>query len=69
MPDQLSFLPGISEMRLPAAAEGPWDLLLSVDVSDPKRMGDCLSLKEKAARTAQVDHHPTNPLFMEEIPR
>ena len=28
-------------------------------------MGDCISLKEKAARTAQIDHHPTNPLFME----
>lgn len=66
VPNQLSFLPGIGEMRLPAAAEDHWDLLLSVDVSDPKRMGGCLSLKEKAARTAQVDHHPTNPLFMEE---
>ena len=65
VPDQLSFLPGIREVRRPEEAEGSWDLLLSVDVSDPKRMGDCLSLKEKAARTDQIDHHPTNPLFME----
>lgn len=65
VPDQLSFLPGIDQMQLPAEAKSPWDLLLSVDVSDPKRMGACISLKESAAHTAQIDHHPTNPLFME----
>ena len=66
VPDQLSFLPGIGEMRVPTGEEGPFDLLLSVDVSDEKRLGACGALKAKSLRTAQIDHHPTNPLFMEE---
>ena len=65
VPDQLSFLPGIREMRVPGENEGPFDLMLSVDVSDPKRLGCCAGLIEKSAHTAQIDHHPTNPLFME----
>ena len=66
VPDQLGFLPGIMEMSRPEGAEGPFDLMLSVDVSDPKRLGACSGLIEKSAHTAQIDHHPTNPLFMEE---
>jgi len=65
VPDQLSFLPGIGEMRIPTGEEGPFDLMLSVDVSDPARLGACAKLTEKSRRTAQIDHHPTNPLFME----
>lgn len=65
VPDQLSFLPGIREMRMPGENEGPFDLTLSVDVSDPKRLGRCTGLIGKSAHTAQIDHHPTNPLFME----
>ena len=65
VPDQMSFLPGINEMRMPDADEGPFDLMLSVDVSDPKRLGACAALIEKSTHTAQIDHHPTNPLFME----
>lgn len=65
VPDQLSFLPGIGEMRMPTAEDGPFDLMLSVDVSDPKRLGACECLIEKSTHTAQIDHHPTNPLFME----
>ena len=33
VPDQLSFLPGISEMLVPAQSSGTYDLLLSLDVS------------------------------------
>ena len=65
VPDQLDFLPGIGEMREPAGDEGPFDLLLAVDVSDVKRMGTCLALRNCSARTALIDHHPTNPFFME----
>ena len=65
VPDQMDFLPGISEMREPEGDEGPFDLMLSVDVSDEKRLGKCAAMKEKCSRTAQIDHHPTNPLFME----
>jgi phosphoesterase RecJ-like protein len=66
VPDQLSFLPGISEMRVPSENDGPFDLMLSVDVSDPKRLGACADLIARSSHTAQIDHHPTNPVFMEE---
>ena len=65
VPDQLKYLPGISEMHRPAENEGPFDLMLSVDVSDEHRLGSCITLKEKSTHTAQIDHHPTNPHFME----
>ena len=65
IPDQLSFIPGISEMRRPDVVEGPFDLLLALDVSDVKRLGTCVRLKENSLHTAQIDHHPTNPLYME----
>lgn len=66
VPDQLSFLPGIAEMRVPAGEEGPFDLMLCVDISDPRRLGSCAALAARSAHTALIDHHPTNPLFMEE---
>ena len=65
VPDQLSFLPGIGRMREPLDDEGPFDLMLSVDVSDIKRLGKCINLISRSRHTAQIDHHPTNPLFME----
>ena len=65
VPDQLSFLPSIMEMRVPAETDGPFDLMLSVDVSDPKRLGACADLITRSSHTAQIDHHPTNPMFME----
>ena len=64
IPDQLSFLPGADRFRVPTGNEGPFDLMLSVDVSDEKRMGSAAALREKCRQTAQIDHHPTNPLFM-----
>ena len=65
IPDQLSFLPGAQLFRKPTGEENPFDLMLAVDVSDPSRMGACESLLSKSKRTAQIDHHPTNPLYME----
>ena len=65
VPDQLSFLPGIGRMREPLDDDGPFDLMLSVDVSDIKRLGKCINLISRSRHTAQIDHHPTNPLFME----
>ena len=67
VPDHLmTFLPGADAFRVPGENEGPFDLLLSVDVSDEKRLGACAALRAVSAHTAQIDHHPTNPLFMEE---
>ena len=65
VPDKLAFLPGAEEIRRPEEAEGSFDLLLAVDISDMSRMGACAALMERSRHTAQIDHHPTNPLFME----
>ncbi len=65
VPDNLGFLPGAGEIRRPEAAEGRYDLLLAIDVSDPARLGTCALLRERCAHTAQMDHHPTNPMYTE----
>ena len=65
IPDQLSFLPGAELFRIPEGNEGPFDLMLAVDVSDEKRLGACAALREASRKTAQIDHHPTNPLYMQ----
>ena len=65
IPDTMSFLPGADQFRYPGENEGPFDLMLSVDVSDERRLGACAALKKVSRTTAQIDHHPTNPLFME----
>jgi len=65
VPDTLAFLPGSELIRVPGMNEGPFDLMLAVDVSDEGRLGACINLKAVSAHTAQIDHHPTNPLFME----
>ncbi|MBQ8654102.1 MAG: bifunctional oligoribonuclease/PAP phosphatase NrnA [Clostridia bacterium] len=64
-PDILRSLAGIETVRVPEEAQGRFDLLISIDVSDEKRMGRCISLMDMADRTAQIDHHGTNPCFMQ----
>ena len=65
IPDQLDFLPGAELFRIPEGNEGPFDLMLAVDVSDEKRLGACAALRKASRKTAQIDHHPTNPLYMD----
>ena len=65
IPDIMQFMPGWDAFRVPGENEGPFDLMLSVDVSDPRRLGACEALRKVSKVTAQIDHHPTNPLFME----
>ena len=65
IPDNLQFLPGADLFQHPEENTQDFDLMLSVDVSDEKRMGSCTALKKVSRMTAQIDHHPTNPQFME----
>ena len=65
VPDQMNFLPGHDLFRIPTESDGPFDLLLTVDISDLQRMGRCISLIPRCRHFAQIDHHPTNPLFAE----
>ncbi len=63
IPDNLCFLPGAEEFRMPEAAGQHYDLLLCLDVSDEKRMGRCSALRAQADVFAQVDHHGTNTRY------
>lgn len=61
VPGTLHMLPGVESIR--QQSDERFDLLICVDVSDQGRMGDCQSLVEQAAHTAQIDHHGTNPCY------
>lgn len=61
IPGTLSMLKGVDAFR--HASDRRFDLLICVDVSDADRMGDCRALLQQADRTAQVDHHGTNPCY------
>ncbi|MBE5805046.1 MAG: bifunctional oligoribonuclease/PAP phosphatase NrnA [Clostridiales bacterium] len=63
IPGTLGMLPGAGEFR--RESDQRFDLLLCVDVSDKSRMGDCQQLLMQAERTAQIDHHGTNPCYMQ----
>ncbi len=65
VPDMLYFMPGHDLFHVPTGYEGPFDLTIAVDVSDIARMGNCVFLMKNSAKTAQIDHHPTNPGFAE----
>ena len=55
VPDVLTFLPGAGEIRIPTGKEGPFDLMLAVDVSDEKRLGACTALREVSATLADYE--------------
>ena len=61
IPGTLGMLKGVDEFQ--HATEQRFDLLICVDVSDESRMGDCAVLLGQAERTAQIDHHGTNPCY------
>ena len=65
VPDNLAFLPGADQFRCPTGEEGPFDLMLAVDVSDKGRLGLCEKLINRSLHTAQIDHHPPNPSYTE----
>ena len=65
VPDQLAFLPGADLFRFPTENDGPFDLMLAMDVSDVKRLGSAAVLLNRCRHTAQMDHHSTNPLYAE----
>ncbi len=66
IPDILAFLPGADKFCDPDAAEGSFDLLLCVDISDVKRMGRCERLLGMAKDVVQIDHHGTNARYARE---
>ena len=73
VPDNLMDLPGADKVRPVESLGGGerFDLLLAVDIAEAKRAGHTADaevfdiLRARCGRTAQVDHHGTNPLFCE----
>lgn len=64
VPGYLSFLPGSEDIMLPAQIDGKqFDLALSIDASDLKRLGDSAAAFKQARVCAQMDHHKTNEGF------
>ncbi len=63
IPDILAFLPGSDLFRLPEDVQEHFDLLLCADISDEKRMGRCILLRDRCKAVAQVDHHGTNTRY------
>ena len=61
IPGTLGMLKGVDEFR--HTTEQRFDLLICVDESDQSRMGGCAALLQQAERTAQIDHHGTNPCY------
>jgi phosphoesterase RecJ-like protein len=66
VPQVLRMMQGSDAVMTPDHADASYDLLIAVDTADEKRMGACFGLIERAAATAQVDHHGTNPAYMQE---
>ena len=66
VPDNLRMLRGADEFLAPEKAQGRFDLLIAIDVADQRRMGRCACLLDMADATAQIDHHGTNPGYMQE---
>ena len=56
------FLPG-SEKILEKGKEQPYDLAISVDCTDLKRLAAGSEYFEPAKRTIQIDHHSVNAMF------
>lgn len=66
VPDNIMFLRGAGDLRrLEDMPDARFDLLICVDVADEGRMGTCAPLLSCCDRTAQIDHHGTNPNYCE----
>ncbi len=65
-PENLSFLPDIYCVRHFSEAETAITITLdmlaiAVDAGGDERLGDALAYFQSMPKTAQIDHHPTNP--------
>lgn len=57
------FLPRSSEVKNKVTANKKYDLLIAVDASDIKRLGDKVEVKDLAKLIINIDHHPDNTQY------
>lgn len=63
LPPQLAFLPGAAQI-LAAPPPGPWDAVVALDASDPRRLGEAFRPDTfGGAPVIVLDHHVTNLHF------
>ncbi len=63
-PERLNFMPGFEAIHTILSADSCENTLaVAVDVSSIERLGRAEAFFKKAALTAQIDHHETNPGF------
>jgi len=63
VPAPFGFLPGAGDV-LTAPPSGPWDVVVSLDASDPARLGRAFRPREYGqAPLVVIDHHVTNVQF------
>ena len=63
VPEHYRFIEGMELVKKPDQAQVSYDLAISMDVSDPVRMGDAARVFESAAQHAFIDHHRTTAQF------
>lgn len=62
-PSNLSFLPGFELMKKYDDDMGDVDTFITLDSSDPDRLGDNILLIDKANHVINIDHHKSNTNF------
>ncbi|MBU0671929.1 MAG: bifunctional oligoribonuclease/PAP phosphatase NrnA [Candidatus Margulisbacteria bacterium] len=63
VPKIYRFLPGSDSVKNKVEQNKKYDLLIAVDASDIKRLGDKLSVKDIAKLIINIDHHPDNTQY------
>lgn len=61
VPEIFDWLPG--SQRIARSAPGPHDLVIALDCSDPRRMGEVYLPEIQTVPLVNVDHHVTNTFF------
>ena len=63
VPHSMFFLPGVDAFLKPDQAQGPYDTVIAVDVSDRSLLGKSEAVFDSAQVRMVIDHHATNPAY------
>lgn len=63
VPGKLRFLPGAERIDRPPGSPGEVDVVVAVDTSDRRRLGDCAGSVGGSPLWINIDHHGTNERY------
>lgn len=63
IPDHYGYIPQIDQFQSYNIKNKEYDLAITVDCSDKKRLGDCAKIFDKCPETIKIDHHQTDEKF------